>query len=64
MRKNLKRYYQAWLLRKEGLKLREIGDKMVVSRERIRAMVKYMDFYLKKRGSKIPIKLKNNKNCD
>ncbi len=53
MRKNLKRYYQAWQLRKKGLKLREIGEIMGLSKERVRFMANYMDFYIKKR-KKLP----------
>ncbi|MCM8787530.1 MAG: hypothetical protein NC935_05695 [Candidatus Omnitrophica bacterium] len=49
MKKNLKKYYQAWRLRKKGLKLREIGEIMGLSKERVRIMVNYINFYTKKR---------------
>ncbi len=43
MRKNLKRYYQAWELRQQGKKLREIGEIMGFSPERARTLVSYIN---------------------
>jgi len=48
MRKNLKRYYQAWELRQQGKKLREIAHIMgFKSRENARRMIAYIDFKIK-----------------
>jgi len=45
MSKNLKRYYQAWELRQQGKKLREIAQIMgFKSGENARRMVAYIDF--------------------
>lgn len=58
-RKNLKRYFQAWELRQQGKKLREIAQIMgLKSRERIRYMVNYFDFALKRRPTRIPKNIK------
>lgn len=48
MAKNLKRYYQAWELRQQGKKLREIAKIMrLKSGEWARWMVDYVDFRIK-----------------
>lgn len=49
MRKKINRYIQAWLLRKEGKTLGEIGKVMGVSSERIRTLIKYVNFILRKK---------------
>ncbi|MBI5122844.1 hypothetical protein HZA75_03210 [Candidatus Roizmanbacteria bacterium] len=48
MAKNLKRYYQAWELRQQGKKLREIAQIMgFKSGEWARNMVDYIDFRIR-----------------
>jgi len=47
MPRNLKRYYQAWELRQQGKKFREIGKIMYISSERARTLVSYIDFKIK-----------------
>lgn len=51
MRKNLKRYYQAWRLRQQGKTLQEIGNIMGFSKERARVMINYINFIAKLRKS-------------
>lgn len=51
-RKNLKRYYQAWELRQQGKKLREIGEMMGISRERVRTLVSYISFLKKSKEAR------------
>ena len=46
-RKNLKRYYQAWELRQQGKKLREIGQIMGFRGENARRMISFIDIKLK-----------------
>ena len=46
-RKNLKRYYQAWELRQQGKKLREIGQIMGFGGENARRMISFIDIKLK-----------------
>lgn len=46
-RKNLDRYYQAWVLRQEGKKLREIAGIMNLSIERVRLMATYIALKIK-----------------
>ena len=41
------RYYQAWELRQQGKKFREIGKIMYISSERVRTLVSYIDFKIK-----------------
>lgn len=46
--KNLKRYYQAWVLRQQGKKLREIA--LIIgfkSKENARRMISYINFKIK-----------------
>ena len=50
MAKDLKRYYQAWKLRKEGKTLKEIGNIMNFSLERARIMVNYINFIMRKKN--------------
>lgn len=50
MAKNLKRYYEAWKLRKDGITLREIGSKMNFSAERARILINYVQFSMKKKN--------------
>lgn len=46
--KNLKRYYQAWKLRQQGKKLREIALIMgFKSKENARRMIAYVDFKIR-----------------
>jgi len=59
MPKNLKKYYQAWELRKQGKKLREIAEIMGLSKERVRFMAKYFDFRLNHKLWKLPKEIKN-----
>jgi len=59
MPKNLKKYYQAWELRKQGKKLREIAEIMGLSKERVRFMAKYFDFRLNHKFLKLPKEIKN-----
>ena len=48
MPKNLKRYYQAWELRQQGKKLREIAQIMdFKSGENARRMIAYIDHRIK-----------------
>jgi len=48
MAKNLKRYYQAWELRQQGKKLREIAQIMdFKSGENARRMIAYIDYRIK-----------------
>jgi len=56
--KNLKKYYQAWKLRQQGKKLREIGKIMGLSKERVRFMAKYFDFRLNHKFLKLPKEVK------
>jgi lipopolysaccharide biosynthesis protein len=56
--KNLKKYYQAWELRKQGKKLREIAEIMGLSKERVRFMAKYFDFRLNHKFWKLPKEIK------
>ena len=58
MPKNLKKYYQAWELRKQGKKLREIAEIMGLSKERVRFMAKYFDFRLNHKFLKLPKEIK------
>ena len=58
MKKNFKRYYQAWKLRKQGLKLKEIGEIMKLSKERVRIMINYIDFVIKRKFPPVPKELK------
>ncbi|KKQ02134.1 MAG: hypothetical protein US11_C0001G0093 [Candidatus Roizmanbacteria bacterium GW2011_GWA2_36_23] len=51
MAKNLLRYYQAWLLRKQGKTLLQIGKIMGFSLERARVMVNYINFIIKRKDS-------------
>ena len=44
MPKNLKKYYQAWELRKQGKKLREIAEIMGLSKERVRLWLNILSF--------------------
>jgi len=37
------RYYQAWELRQQGKKFREIGNIMYISSERARSLVSFID---------------------
>lgn len=50
MAKNLKRYYQAWKLRKEGKTLKEIGKEMKFTPERARILINYVQFVLRKKN--------------
>lgn len=50
MAKNLKRYYQAWKLRKDGKTLKEIGKVMRFSPERARILINYVQFVLRKKN--------------
>jgi hypothetical protein len=50
MAKDLKRYYQAWLLRKNGKTLKEIGVEMGFSTERARILINYVQFSLRKKN--------------
>lgn len=50
MAKNLKRYVQAWKLRKEGMTLNEIGHEMGISAERARILINYTQFALRKKN--------------
>ena len=43
MPKNLSRYYQAWKLRQQGKKLREIGNIMGFGVERARTLVNHIN---------------------
>lgn len=54
MRRNWKKYFQAWNLRKQGKLYREIGKELNLSVERVRVLNNYFDFTLKNRKSKIP----------
>jgi hypothetical protein len=57
--KNLKKYYQAWELRKQGKKLKEIADIMgYKSAEWPRHMIFYIDFLIKERPWRMAKKLK------
>jgi DNA-directed RNA polymerase specialized sigma subunit len=58
MPKNLKKYYQAWKLRKQGKKLREIAEIMGLSKERVRFMAKYFNFRLNHKLWKLPKEIK------
>ncbi len=44
MPKNLSRYYQAWELRQQGKKLKEIGNIMGFGVERARILINYINF--------------------
>jgi hypothetical protein len=58
-RKNLKRYYQAWELRQQGKKLREIAQIMgFKSRENARRMVAYIDFLIEEKPYRMSEKLR------
>lgn len=48
--KNLKRYYEAWKLRRDGKTLKEIGAKMDFSPERARILINYVQFSMKKKN--------------
>lgn len=53
MRKNLKRFYQAWELRQQGKKLPEIAHIIgFKSGENARKMIYYIDFIIKERPYK------------
>lgn len=59
MQKNLKRYYQAWELRQQGKKLREIAQIMgFKSRENARRMIAYINFLIKERPYRMSKELK------
>lgn len=59
MPKNLKRYYQAWKLRKQGLKLKEIGEIMGLSKERVREMANYLEHRMNKKFPPLPKEIVN-----
>lgn len=44
LRRNSKKYLQAWRLRQLGRTYREIGEEMNLSIERVRVMVKFVEF--------------------
>lgn len=53
MAKNIFRYYQAWELRQQGKKLREIAQIMgFKSGENARRMIAYIDFRVKSKFNK------------
>jgi hypothetical protein len=57
--KNLKRYYQAWELRQQGKKLREIAEIMgFKSGENARRMIEYINITIKYRPYKMSKELK------
>lgn len=59
MAKNLKCYYQAWELRQQGKKLREIAQIMgFKSRENARRMIAYIDFRVKRKFPSLSKELK------
>ena len=59
MAKNLKRYYQAWELRQQGKKLKEIAKIMgFKSGEWPRSMIVYIDLIIKERPYRISNELK------
>lgn len=59
MAKNLKRYYQAWELRQQGKKLREIAQIMdFKSGENARRMIAYIDHRIKNKFIPISKELK------
>lgn len=59
MAKNLKRYYQAWELRQQGKKLREIAQTMgFKSKENAKRMIAYVDFRIKSKFPPISKELK------
>jgi hypothetical protein len=58
MPKNLSRYYQAWKLRQQGKKLREIGAIMGFGVERTRFLVKYVNFIIQVKPYRISNDLK------
>ena len=47
MAKNLQKYYQAWILRKEGKTFKEIGEVMKFSKTRASDLVHFIDFKIK-----------------
>ncbi len=60
MKRNLKRYYQAWELRQQGKKLREIAQIMgFKSGENARRMVNYVDFRIKSKFTPLSKELKS-----
>lgn len=50
MARNLIRYVEAWKLRKTGKTLKEAGDIMHISPERVRIMCNYVTFSLRSRN--------------
>jgi len=44
MRKNLKRFYQAWELRQQGKTFKEIGKIMGITGSRAAVLVNFIDF--------------------
>jgi len=58
MPKNLKKYFQAWKLRKQGKKLREVAEIMGLSKERVRFMAKYFEFRVNHKLWKLPKEVK------
>lgn len=60
MSKNLKRYYQAWKLRQQGKKLREIAQIMgFKSGEWPRCMIAYIDYRINDKFIPISKELKS-----
>ena len=57
--KNLKRYYQAWELKQQGKKLKEIAEIMgYKSVEWSRCMINYIDYRIKSKFPQLPKELK------
>jgi hypothetical protein len=58
-RRNMKRFYQAWELRQQGKKLREIAEIMgFKSGENARRMIHYVDYRIKSKFPRISKELK------
>ncbi|MFA5770530.1 MAG: hypothetical protein WC894_03505 [Patescibacteria group bacterium] len=47
MARNLKRYYQAWELRQQGLIFKEIGKEMGITGSRAAVLSNFVDFKIK-----------------
>lgn len=52
MRRILKKYYQAWILKEKGLTLKEIGMEMELSGEWVRTMIGFIKFKIENKNTR------------
>ena len=52
MARNIKRYYQAWELRQQGLTFKDIGKIMGITGSRANVLVNFIDFKIEYRKTR------------